>query len=567
MSYKKIRTKLLTTATAMTLASMLMTGCGANGNNAANSSSQEQTEAATEEGNTIEVVESSTIDTTDMFTERDLETDYDEENAVKITLADGASKVEGSGVTIDGDVITIAKEGTYVLSGELTNGQIVVSAKDTEKVEIVLNGVSIQNANSACIYLLPADKVFVTTAEGTENTLKVNGAFVAKDENNIDGAVFAKTDLCLKGEGTLAIEDAYGNGVVSKDDLKVTSGTYQITASGHGLEGKDSVRIANANITITADQDGLHSGNDEDESKGWIYIQSGNVTIKAGDDGIYADKEVRIDGGKVAVTDSYEGIEGQVINIVDGTVDVKASDDGVNAGGGSDTETTGTQKDKFAADENCVLSILGGTITVDADGDGVDSNGTINVSGGTIYISGPTNDGNGALDTGSEATITGGTVIAAGSSGMAVNFGSNSTQGTILVTLDETVSGEVKLLDANGTELAAYTPTKEYSSVVVSAAGVKDSGTYTLVTGDKETEVTMDGLVYGESKGMGGGPGGGHGGPRPEGMNGQPPEGMNGQPPEGMNGQPPEGMRGKKGEKPSENGQMTEGEKVEDQGQ
>jgi hypothetical protein len=147
--------------------------------------------------------------------------------------------------------------------------------------------------------------------------------------------------------------------------------------------------------------------------------------------------------------------------------------------------------------------INGGTLTVNASGDGSDSNGTLTVTGGTVYVAGPSDNGNGALDVGTEATITGGTVIATGGSGMAVNFSSNSTQGSMLVGVNQT-SDAVTLIDSNGNEIATFSPNKAYNSVVISTPEVKSGSTYTVKTGSNSTSVTMDAITYSNvSGGMG----------------------------------------------------------------
>lgn len=529
-----------------------------------------------------DISETSSLDVSDMFTDRNLEQTWDESEAETIDLADGASSTKASGVTIEGDTITITEEGVYVLSGSLSDGQIIVDCADEDaKVQLVLNGVTITNDSSAAIYVKSADKTFITTAKGTTNTLSMTGtSYEAIDENNIDAVIFAKDDITLNGEGTLNVTGATGHGIVCKDDLKVTGGTINITSPDHALNGKDSVRIADGILnlkTTEEDGDGIHSGNDEDSTKGWIYIAGGNITIAAQDDGIHSDTEVRIDGGTIDVSESYEGIEGEIINVVDGAINVVSSDDGFNAAGGSTTEASDGRASQTAAeagdstgavtmmstdssaavatamdtqssdtdatssatvttdsmdsarggfgggrggmgggmmdvDENAGLYFYGGTTTVDAGGDGLDSNGVLVVNGGTIYVSGPTNSGNGALDYGTSAVINGGTVIAAGAAGMDETFGSDSTQGVIRVQTSSTVTGEVQLLDADGNVLCSYTPTKQYSSVVISTAGIADGATYTVKTGSESTSVTMDGLIYGESSGMGGFGGGMQGG-------------------------------------------------------
>lgn len=280
----------------------------------------------------------------DMFTERDLDVGYDESSAVKINLADDSttvtvgddteadasetdetkadenqadeSETDGtkadksetnetkaalSGVSISGNIITISKEGTYVLSGALSEGQIVVDA-DSAKVQLVLDNVDITCASSAAIYVKNADKTFITLAEDSENILMNTAEYEAIDANNIDAVIFSKDDLTLNGKGTLTINSEYGHGIVSKDDLKLVSGTCNITAKNHALSGKDSVRIAAGTYNLTSGKDGIHSENADDDEKGFVYIASGDFTIESTGDGIDASYVVQIDDGDFDIT-------------------------------------------------------------------------------------------------------------------------------------------------------------------------------------------------------------------------------------------------------------------------
>ncbi len=280
----------------------------------------------------------------DMFTERDLDVGYDESSAVKINLADDSTtvtvgddteadasetdetkadetqadesetdeikadasetdetKAASSGVSISGNIITISKEGTYVLSGALSEGQIVVDA-DSAKVQLVLDNVDITCASSAAIYVKSADKTFITLEEGSENILMNTAEYEAIDDNNIDAVIFSKDDLTLNGKGTLTINSEYGHGIVSKDDLKLVSGTCNITAKNHALSGKDSVRIAAGTYNLTSGKDGIHSENADDDEKGFVYIASGDFTIESTGDGIDASYVVQIDDGDFEIT-------------------------------------------------------------------------------------------------------------------------------------------------------------------------------------------------------------------------------------------------------------------------
>ncbi|MBQ1415394.1 MAG: carbohydrate-binding domain-containing protein, partial [Lachnospiraceae bacterium] len=221
--------------------------------------------------------ESAAMASSDQFTERDLSTDY--EIDCTVTLADGASSADGSGVSIDGDTVTITAEGTYLLTGSLSAGQIVVDVEDTEKVQLVLDGVSIANEGDAAVYVLNADKVFLTTAAGSTNTITVTGEFPEEDEygNGVDAAVFSKDDLTLNGEGALTVSCEAGHGIVSKNDLKVCGGTIGIVCAEKGLSAEDSVRIAAGAVTVESGEDGVHVENDDETVDAYFYMSGGSL--------------------------------------------------------------------------------------------------------------------------------------------------------------------------------------------------------------------------------------------------------------------------------------------------
>lgn len=211
------------------------------------------------------------------------------------------TETASSGVSISGNIITITKEGTYVFSGALSEGQIVVDA-DSAKVQLVLDNADITCASSAAIYVKNADKTFITLAEGSENILMNTAEYEAIDDNNIDAVIFSKDNLTLNGKGTLTINSEYGHGIVSKDDLKLVGGTCNITAKTHALSGKDSVRIAAGTYNLTSGKDGIHSENADDDEKGFVYIASGDFTIESTGDGIDASYVVQIDDGDFDIT-------------------------------------------------------------------------------------------------------------------------------------------------------------------------------------------------------------------------------------------------------------------------
>lgn len=489
---------------------MIFAGCGAN---TANASGNDSESVTTSQETTVASSKS------EMFTERDLSGDYDESEAVAITLNGTSASAEGSGVTIDGSTITITEEGVYVVSGTLSDGMIIVAADDAAKVQIVLKDASITSSTSAALYVKSADKVFVTTAAGTTNTLANGGTFTAIDDNNIDGAVFAKDDITFNGSGSLTVTSPSGHGIVGKDDVKIAGGTISITAAKHGIQANDSVRVAEATVTVQAGTDGVHVSDSADEEEGtesdsYFYMADGTLTIAAGDDGIHADAQALIEGGSINVTESYEGLEALDIDIKGSDINITASDDGINAAGGNNTTTS---SDTFGSDDwsggqsgfpggggfndggtDGSIEISGGSIYIQAGGDGIDSNGSVEISGGYTVVCGPTQGDTSVLDYNGTGTITGGTFIGTGGAGMAENFSSAENQAIIAVSVGNQSAGtEVTLTDSNGNTVAEVTPELDYAVVYVSTTDVQQGSTYTLTAGSYSETFEVTDAVYG----------------------------------------------------------------------
>ena len=404
MSYR--RKKLLALFCATALSMTAVAGCTGTKSSTGNVVSSE-TETNAEE--TSAQSEAGSYSSADMFTERDLAGTYEESGAVYVTLSDDGIAGETDGVVIDGQMVTITAEGTYIFSGTLSEGQIVVDA-DKAKVQIVFDNVDITCASSAAVYVKNAEKVFVTLAEGAQNTLRNTDEYVAIDDNNIDAVIFAKSDLTLNGTGSLTIVSAEGHGIVSKDDLKITGGTYDITAAGHALSGKDSVRIADGTFILTAEKDGIHSENADDEEKGYIYIADGDFTITSDGDGMDASNIVQIEDGTFDITagggaanslkthesDMPGGGMSQNIERPDGenmpqdttTDESGTSTKGIKAGGGMYLNG-GTYQIDSADDSihsNANITIADGTYTLATGDDGVHADDALTVNGGTITV-------------------------------------------------------------------------------------------------------------------------------------------------------------------------------------
>lgn len=545
----KAATSMLALLLALVLALMLsLTSCGS----AAEASTD--TTAATD---TVTETADNAVSKSEMFTERDLSGDYDENEAETITLSGTSASTSASGgVDINGSTIKISAEGVYIVSGTLSDGQIIVEADDAAKVQIVLKDASITSSSSAALYVKSADKVFVTLADGTTNTLANGGSFTADGDTNVDGAVFAKDDITFNGSGSLTIDSPAGHGVVGKDDVKFAGGTYTITAAKHGVQANDSVRVAEADITVTSgsDKDGIHVSDDADEEEGtesdsFFYMCSGSLTINASDDGIHADAAVNIEGGTIVINESYEGIEGLSINISGGSTTLTAKDDGLNAAGGNNSSSSQT----FGSDDwhgggmmneggnNGSIVISGGKVHITAGGDGVDSNGSVEITGGYTIVEGPSQGDTSVLDYNSTATVTAGTFIGTGGAGMAQNF-SSASQGLIAVSVgNQSAGSKVTLADESGSVIAEVTPALDYAVVYISTEDMAQGGTYTLTAGTYSESITLSDIMYSTlSGGMGGRFGGG--GPRGD-VNGEAPSGdMGGGP--GMGGRGHGGKHG-----------------------
>ncbi len=556
---------------------------------------------------------------TDMFTDRDSETNYDESDAIIIQFDGNSAKTSDNSVKVNGSTITITEDATHIISGTLDDGMIIVDAPDTAKLQIVLNGVNITSSTSAPIYIKEADKVFITLVG--ENTLSSGESYVAIDDSNIDAAIYSKQDLTLNGNGTLNVNSPAGHGIISKDDLVFTSGTYNIAAASHAIDANDSVRIKAAVITADAGKDGIHAENNDDASKGFVYIESGTLKIEcegdgissgsymqieggtidilagggyengtkqsssgwggfgggfggggrpggraggydgiagttstsaatdttdstsmkglksgnsmlinggnitantaddaihsnlsatinggtfalaSGDDGIHAEDTLTVTAGNITITESYEGLEALHIDMRGGDITLKASDDGLNAAGGTDESgTTGGRDGMFggkggfggwgSGNSNGSIKVSGGTLYINMSGDGMDANGTLEITGGHITVVGPTSGDTAVLDYDKTGTISGGTFIGSGSSMMAQSLDGDG-QGVIAISVgSQSAETTVTISDRDGNELLSHTPELSYQIFIYSSPEIKSGETYTITVGSQSGEVT-----------------------------------------------------------------------------
>lgn len=342
----------------------------------------------------------------DMFTDRDLEADYDTSEATSVTLS--------------GETVTITEEGVYILSGTISDGQIVVNATDSDKVQLVLNGVSINSNSSAAIYVMSADKVFITTASGTTNTLSTSGEYVTTEEEGVDAVVFCESDITFNGSGTLTINATYGHGIEGKDDVVFTSGTYNITSQNHAINANDSIRITGATFNIDSGKDAFQCENLDDLSKGYIYIASGTFTVTAVSDCFNSSSCLQIDGGTFDLTagGGYTGVLNSIT---------------VGEGSGNTVMVTDTLEYGMKCFKAETMIFNDGVFNLSSYEDTIHCNGDLTINGGEFYIL----TGDDGIHSDLDLTINGGTID--------IEYGYEGIEGENITINDGDIS--VKVLD------------------------------------------------------------------------------------------------------------------------
>lgn len=485
----------------------------------------------------------------------------------EVDIATATESEEASGGALQSKAdLKIKGKGSLTVLGYLNNG--IHCTKDLKikngNISVTALGHGIKGKNSVTV---SGGTVTVTsgkdgiTSDETENEEK---GFVTIEDGEIiitsagDG-VSAETTLTVTG-GVISIISGGGsaNAQQKTDNMRDwwdfdNSASDDNSASCKGLKAGKALVISGGSITIDAQDDALHTDGD-------MTISGGECILSTGDDGAHAALSLTVLDGKITVLTSYEGLEANQITLAGGELDITASDDGINANGGSDGFSGGfgggfggrrsdmnsqsgdmtppdnsnmqtppdgnapsgnppTMPGQDAADSTTtddttdkqpVLLITGGKITVNADGDGLDSNGDLRVEGGDITINGPSNGGNGALDIGTEnggaGVIAGGTLIALGASSMTENFGSTSTQCAFLVTMNSFGAGEtITITDSQGNVLYTGVTVKSANSVVFSSPDLVVGETYTVTIGSTSATVTQSSTVVGNSNGFGGG--------------------------------------------------------------
>lgn len=558
MKPNRLSTKKHTLRFAVILSALILAGCAStqsttSSTSASSASSTVSTASTSEEsgadetdstGGAMNGTIGSVIEANLSFKNKDFYIDYSTEDTVKIDLS---APKEADGVKVSGSTVTITEAGTYVLSGTLTDGQVIIDAGDEDDVRLVLENASITCTTTEPVYAKNADKVIISLPENTEST--VTDTVTGTDgDDELTAAIFAKCDLSVNGTGTLNVNANANDGITSEDKLKITGGILNITSADDSLVGKDAVLIKDGTVHITASGNGIKSTKSEAD-KGYVYIGGGTVNITAEQDGIQAETSVLISAGEVNVTAgggsangeqktgnamfggaqstttdetlSTKGIKAEAaLDVTGGTVTVDSADDSLHSNdsmtvsGGGITVKSGD--DGLHADNT--LTIADGTIVVEESCEGLEAiNLTIN--GGTIDVTasddglnaaGSSVDGDGTFDCDGVFTINGGVVLGTGSSGMLKTPTTDSKQNTISVSCTGSAGDTVEVKGADGNTLVSAVTPKSFTNVMFSTPDITEGETYTVyVNGAEAASETCSGVVSGAT-GMGsfgGGPG------------------------------------------------------------
>lgn len=375
--------KLLCATLAGLLLCTVFTGCGSDSEG--NNEQQIQTMDAV----SIEkLASSSDSQVCIQLDDEDKNADWDDANATHIGLNSSSVKITGGGANADGANISITDAGTYVISGTLEDGCILVNTEDEESVRLVLNNTSITSKSTAPILVENAKKVIITLAEGSTNTI-IDSVRTTSQAEEYSAAIYSKDDLVMNGTGVLNIRAGYRNGIKSNNDLNIVSGTFHVDSAEDGIVGKDFVGINGGDFTISAGDDGIKSTYDTDTSKGNVVIEGGTFSIKSGNDGLQAENILVVNGG---------------------TYDITAGSGSKNA---ADTHTENNKGGLVQSDESLKglkavnnLYIYSGNITIDAEDDGLHTNGGMYVQSGDIVIQ----SGGDGMHADKELTIDGGNI-------------------------------------------------------------------------------------------------------------------------------------------------------------
>ncbi len=374
----------------------------------------------------------STVNVT--LSDEDTNTDFDKDSAVSITLKGNDAQISGNGAAFNDGSVTISEAGTYVISGSLTGGSLIISAGKNDVVRLVMDNAEISSSNAPALYSEKSKKTIIVLPSGSESTLSDGSSYINEDDDSApDASLFCKDDLTISGSGTLNVKGNAKNGITCKDILRITGGTINVSAAHHGITGRDDLAVSGGVITVDAnDGDGLRSTySDTDKSDlGHVIIENADITINASNDGIQAEKSVTVKSGSINITTAggsekapanksgngfggFGGFNGRPVrqNTDEGNNKTTSSSTGTDAEAKAQTPTStdsqsSTEESRKGLKAGTDIIINGGTITADCYDDAIHSNSSVTITDGSITLS----SGDDGIHADSDIAITGGSV-------------------------------------------------------------------------------------------------------------------------------------------------------------
>ncbi|MGX7200303.1 carbohydrate-binding domain-containing protein [Enterococcus nangangensis] len=445
---------------------LLLAACQKESSSATNSSESQESKSTTSSVVATAADTSSTNELKGNYHDEDYNDDTTTIDTT-LTLSGSSATIEGTGAVLKDGVLAITQGGNYALSGDFT-GEITVNT--TEEVHLIFNGVTLSNPTGSALNIIEADKVIITLAQDTMNTVSDGANYSETSDDGTTAAIYSKADLTFNGSGTLKVSGKYKNAIQSKDDLTFIAGSYEVDAVGDAIKGKDKVAILAGTYDLTTTGgDGIQSTNTEESDKGYVAIDGGTFTINSQSDGVQAATILYLQQATMAITTtgelsaasdavSLKGLKASgdiVMNsgvyTIDAVDDSLHSDSNITINGG--TLDLASQDDGIHADST--LTINDGTVTISQSNEGLEG-ATINLAGGTIDVT-ASDDGLNA-SAGSTTTSAGGF---GGGGGMDQSDGSvlNITGGTLIVNADGDGLDSNGDITMSGGNVTVYGPT------------------------------------------------------------------------------------------------------------